>query len=617
MSSLNARPAAAGHRAAAPLVSGGKAAQNCRDLGEDMTDRRRLIGPAALLLLLGGAPTPDAARLSAEALALLDPRSVARALCADPAARPPSMIGAAYAAPSPLRATMPLIDGLGRQEFAATSSSDAARRYFAQGVALTYGFRFDEAVRSFRQARAADPGCVMCAWGLAYALGPYVNNSSADRAAVREARAITTSALRRDAAPIERALVEALHRRYAPGGRQGGVHADAFADAMAGVAARFPDSDFVAILAAEAMMNTQPWDYWADGGRTAKGRAPAAIALVEKVLARTPDHPQATHLYVHLLEASTQPGRAEAAADRLRRLAPASPHLVHMPSHIYYRVGRYRDSVDTNLDAIALDEDYAAQTGGDPLGFYYRHHAHFVMSAAGQMIDRATALRMADGLEKSLPVSFARGNGFAQIRLGAVSQTRAMMLAPADFVALPLPAAELPFARAFHHLLRAEAYGRMGRATETLAEIAAARRLRDAPATATLDPRGWSMSEVLGIGEQMALGRLALARGDTAAAIRRFRSAIGIEAGVAYLEPPLLPQPANLALGAALLRQGDAEAARAAFMRALIERPSSRWALTGLAAAQAAAGDEVGRRATLVALADGAEPAWRAAIDEL
>lgn len=582
-----------------------------------MTDRRRLIGPAFLLLLLGGAPTPDAARLSAEALRLLDPRGTARALCSDAKAPPPLAMAAAYAAPSPLPATMPLIDGLGRQEFAATSSSDAARRYFAQGVALTYGFRFDEAVRSFRQARAADPGCVMCAWGLAYALGPYVNNSTANPAAVREARAITTEALTRDAPPIERALVEALHRRYAPGGTQGGVHAGAFADAMAEVAARFPDSDFVAILAAEAMMNTQPWDYWAGGGRAAKGRAPQAIALVEKVLARTPDHPQATHLYVHLLEASADPGRAEAAADRLRTAAPASPHLVHMPSHIYYRVGRYRDSVDTNLAAIALDERYSRQAGGDPTGFYYRHHAQFVMSSAGQMIDRATALRLADGLEASLPASFARGNGFAQMRLGTVSQTRAMLLSPAAFVALPLPAADLPFTRAFHHLLRAEAYGRLGRGPDAVAELAAARALRDGPAVAKLDLLSLRATVLFGVGEQMALGRLAMARGDTATAIMRFRTAVGIESGAPYFEPPLLPQPASLALGAALLKQGDADGARRAFMRALVERPSSRWALTGLAEAQAALGDEVGRRATLVALADGAEPAWKTSVEEL
>lgn len=582
-----------------------------------MNDRITLLRPAALLLLLGGAPTPDAARLSEAALKLLDPRGIARELCAEPRRGELAMAGAAWAAPIAAAASMPLIDGLGTQDFQATSSSEAARRYFAQGVALTYGFRFDEAVRSFRQARAADPACVMCAWGLAYALGPYVNNSEAKPAAVREARAITTAALKLQASPIERALVEALHRRYAPNGKQGGVHADAFADAMADIAARFPDNDFVSVLAAEAMMNTQPWDYWAGGGRAAKGRAPKAIALIETVLARSPDHPQATHLYVHLLEASDKPDKAEAAADRLRKAAPASPHLVHMPSHIYYRVGRYKDSVDTNLAAITLDKRYSEQAGGDPAGHYYRHHAQFVMSSAGQMIDRATALRMADGLEASLPVSFARDNGFAQVRLGTVSQTRAMMMAPADFVALPLPTAELPFARAFHHLLRAEAFGRLGRGPEVAAELAAARKLRDGPGSAKLGLADLRAGVLLGVGEQMALGRLAMARGDTATAIMRFRTAVGIEAGTPYFEPPLLPQPASLALGAALLKQGNAEAARAAFMRALIERPSSRWALTGLAAAQAATGDEVGRRATLVALADGADTAWKAGIEEL
>ena len=583
-----------------------------------MVQRARIVRSALLLLLLGGAPAPDAARLSAEALKLLDPRGVVRALCEQPRPRELAMAGSAYAAPVFAAAAMPLIDGLGAPAFTPTTTSETARRYFAQGVALTSGFRFDEAVKSFRQARAADPTCAMCAWGVAYALGPYVNNSVGAPAAIREARAITAAALRLDASPLERALIEALHLRYAPGGTQGGVHADGFADAMAGVASRFPDSDFTLVLAAEAMMNTQPWDYWTAGGRAAKGRAPLAIALVEKVLARAPDHPQATHLYVHLIEASARPERAEAAADRLRTLAPASAHLVHMPSHIYYRLGRYRDSVNTNLEAIAVDEGYSRRTGvADGAGFYYRHHAHFVMSSAGQMIDRATALRMADGLAASLPVSFARDNGFAQMRLAAVSQTRAMLLAPAEFAALPLPAAELPFTRAFHHVLRAEAYGRLGDAAATRAELAAARTLRDTPALAKLDLLGSRMSTLLGVGEQMAAGRLAMARGQTVAAVTRFRAAVGLEAGVPYLEPPLFPQPASLALGAALLKQGKAEDARAAFMRALIERPSSRWALTGLAEAQAALGDESGRRATLVALADGAQPAWRATVDQL
>jgi hypothetical protein len=254
---------------------------------------------------------------------------------------------------------VPLLDGLGGAHFRVTTASGPAQRYFDQGLRLSYGFNHGEAIRAFRAAQAIDPGCAMCWWGEALAHGPNINAPMDPEVIARTITATRRAvALKAEATPVEQALIDALALRYTadPKADRSGLDR-AYADAMLKVAARFPADDDVALLTAESIMDTRPWDYWEADGRTPKGEIGRAVGLVETVLARNPDHPQASHLYIHLMESTRDPARAEAAADRLARpLAPNAGHLVHMPGHLYYRVGRFADSLRVNMEAARVDE---------------------------------------------------------------------------------------------------------------------------------------------------------------------------------------------------------------------------------------------------------------------
>lgn len=484
-------------------------------------------------------------------------------------------------------ASIPMLEGLAKVHVQIATNNVEAQRYFDQGVALTYGFEYDDALKSFRAAQRLDPECVMCAWGEAYALGPYINRtemSVADRSAAR-ARTDWAMARRGSVKPRDRALIEALHARYEKAGAQSEVHGDRFADAMVSLARRMPDDDFIVVLAAEAIMTAQPWDYWLVDRRTPKKRAGEAISLVETVLARNPDHAQAAHLYIHLTEASTMARRAEPAADRLHALAPGSPHLVHMPSHTYYRIGRYRDAIRSNLDAIASDEGFARALAANPKhSGYFRHHAHFIVSAAEQIGDRDAALAMARELVAAIPAERALKVGYLQGGLAAAWYVRSQFLPAAEFLSLPAPDPRLLRLTATWHALRAEAHGRLADRRGLETELRAVTRLRqrgrfDEP-----------VDRLLRLAAHVARGRLAFAGALYPQAVAHFRAAEREQNGFTYYEPPLWHQPVQSALGAALLKAGDSNAARWAFQRALDERPGNAWALWGLAQAEASAG---------------------------
>ena len=284
-------------------------------------------------------------------------------------------------------ASPPLFGNLGQHTWAITTQKPEAQAYFDQGLRLAYGFNHAEARRAFRQAQRLDPACAMCFWGEAYVLGPNINvpmEASANAPAL--AALERAQALAAHASPKEQALIAALAKRYSADPQADRAALDkAWADALGEVAQRFPEDIEIAVLHAEAMMDTQPWDYWTDGGRQAKGRANAIVAELERAMAKNPDHPGAIHLYIHAVEASDRPERAEAGADRLAALMPGAGHIVHMPSHIYYRVGRYRDALAANKAAVATDEAYIdahKPSGPYPLA-YYPHNLHFLVRPDG------------------------------------------------------------------------------------------------------------------------------------------------------------------------------------------------------------------------------------------
>ncbi len=540
---------------------------------------RAAAAVSTLLLCTSAAPAPSAAdkALAAATAANICGQGEGTATTTRDDTRPPAI----------------LVAGLTPAHMPASANSQA-QAFFDQGLGQLWGFDYDEAQASFRRASELDPECALCLWGEAMALGPYVNSGPIDAATIAQARALTARALASPAlSERDRALIAAAHARYAPGGAKDGVHGDLYADTMASLAQRWPDDDTVAILAAEAIMTSQPWDYWEAGGKTPKARAGTALALVDTVLARTPDHPQAIHLLIHLTEASADPARAAGPAAKLGAIAPGAPHMVHMPSHTWYRIGRFADAIAANRQAIAADETYARTIGAEPRYYgYFNHHTHFLASSALQIEDKATALAAAAGLEAAIDAASVQRRPWLEMRLVTALHTRTHFLSPAEILALPRPDKRLRRLAIAWHGVRAEALAMSGNPDGAEGELKALRAARDALArrqgNASAGRRGGGTLEFAAIADAVARGRIATARGNLAGTLAAFAAAEAIEANLPYAEPPLWPMPISILSGQARLAAGDAAGAATDFRRALAQRPGNRLAAEGLAAARRA-----------------------------
>jgi len=492
-------------------------------------------------------------------------------------------------------AVPPLFDNLGRHTWPITTRTTQVQAFFDQGLRLAYGFNHAEARRAFRQAQRLDPSCAMCFWGEAYVLGPNINvpmEPSANApalAALGRAQALTAHASEK-----EQALIAALATRYSADPQVERAALDkAWADALGEVARRFPDDAEIAVLHAEAIMDTQPWDYWTDGGRQAKGRADEIVAELERAMARNPDHPGAIHLYIHAVEASDRPERAEAPADRLAALMPGAGHVVHMPSHIYYRVGRYRDALAANKAAVAVDEVYIdthRPSGPYPLA-YYPHNLHFLLAAAHAAGDGATALEAAGKLRQVISPELASAIPMVQPDMAAPYWANAVFGRPEAVLALTVPDDAPAFVKAMWRYARGITFVSQGRADNAESEIAAIRALEGADDLAKAAGAGIPGPAVLGIAREVLGGRIAQANRDLPAAIAAFERAAALQDGLAYMEPPYWYYPVRQSLGAALLAAGRPAEAEEAFRAALRRAPNNGWALFGLAQAAKARGD--------------------------
>lgn len=520
--------------------------------------------------------------------ALCGPRSTGAALMRE------LLIASAVAAPASQARPMPLYPDLAASPFKATTDDAGAQAYFSQGLTLAYGFNHAGAVRSFREAQGRDPGCAICWWGEAVALGPNINAPMDDRDRPAALRAMTRAlALSHRAAPHEQALIDALGLRYAddPAADRAALDA-AYADAMLAAARRFPDSDDVAVLAAEAAMDTTPWNYWEADQRTPVGRIGEAVRLIEAVLARNPAHPQAAHLYIHLMEAS-DPARAEAAADRLAVSRPSSAgHLVHMPGHIYLRRGRYADAIRLNVAAAQADEAFIRDTGDESLVRYgyYPHNIHFIVASAQMAGDMATALREARRLRTVLDPATSARIAWVQVIDAAPYQALAQFAEPRAVLAAPAPDARLPYAVAMRHYARAVAHAQLRDQRSFDREIAALNALKTSGALADMVAQGVPAPDLLALAEAVAHGRMAMARGRPAEAAEHYRRAADLEAALPYMEPAFWYYPVHQSLGAALYQAGRPDLAADAFRLALAQAPHNGWALYGLARAEAAQG---------------------------
>jgi tetratricopeptide (TPR) repeat protein len=499
-------------------------------------------------------------------------------------------------APPPLEAPVgaTLIPGLGNYSFRITTSSPEVQRWFDQALMLTYGFNHDAAERSYLKAAELDPDCAMCWWGASLVLGPHVNAAmNPDDNAKAWQRLQRAVALASRASAREQAFIRALEARYAadpPADRR--LLDEAYAQATARLVSERPDDLDARVFRAEALMDLQPWDYY-DEQFTPKGGTAEVVSLLESVLAKNPDHAGALHLYVHAVEASASPERGVEAADRLRTLIPGSGHLVHMPAHIYARVGRWHDAVIANQVAIAADQKYLSMCRGNykgvyPLG-YVPHNPHFLWFAASMegasRIAQQAARMTADRV--NMP-ELMRQPGFAglqhywmtpwfnDVRFGRWDEIRAR----------PNPAPDLPYITAIWHYAQGMAAVRANRISAAQEHHAALAKLADDPAVAAM--MMWDrypLSLATGIAERTLRAELALVRGDTSAAIAALREAVEIEGRVPYDEPPLWHVPVRQSLGVALLQAGDAAEAEEVYREELRRNPANAWSLKGLVVA--------------------------------
>ncbi len=500
-----------------------------------------------------------------------------------------------------------LFAGLGNLHYPVSTGNAEAQRYFNQGLILTYGFNHGEAIRSFQEAQRLDPQCAMCWWGEALAHGPNINAPMDPEVNARAVAAIQHAvALKASTTPVEQALIDALSIRYSADPKADRAELDkAYAQQMLQVADRFPTDNDVAVLAAEAVMDTQPWDYWEADKRTPKGNIGKAIALIEGALDRKPDHPQASHLYIHLMEASAIPQKAEPYADRLATpLVPAAGHLVHMPAHLYYRVGRFKDSMRVNIDAAKADEAYIQNSGeGGLYRFgYYPHNVHFIVTSAQMAGDMKTAIEQAQKLSTILNVDVTAAVPWLQPVNAAPYMAYAQFAAPRDILTLKGPDERLPYVTAMWHYARAVAYAHEKDRAAVGREIAAIRTIREGTEFQPMVDQGVPAPDLLRLAETVAAARLAYAEGKYKDAVALYRQAAAIEEGIPYMEPPFWYYPVQQSLGAALYRSGDLTGARQSFMQALARAPNNGWALYGLAETQRAMGDRSGAAASDAAL---------------
>jgi predicted Zn-dependent protease len=421
-------------------------------------------------------------------------------------------------------------------------------------------------------------------------------------------------ALKDRAPPMERALIEAAAVRYSADPAADRPALDgAYANAMLAVAARFPDNDDVAVMAAEAAMNTTPWNYWEADKRTPIGRTAAAVELVERVVARNPGHAQAAHLYIHLLEAS-DPERAEAAADRLATVQSSAGHLVHMPAHIYLARGRYADSIRVNVAAARADEAWirASNDQGVVRYGYYPHNVHFIVASAQMAGDMGTAIQEATRLRTLLDPDTSARIAWIQAIDAAPYQAMAQFASPEAILAMPEADPRLKYAVAMRLYARAVAYAQLRDRPAFNAALAELSALRTSDAFADMVAQGMPAPDLLALAESAAHGRLAFAEGRYEEAVRHYRAAAALESKLAYMEPSWWYYPVNQSLGAALLRAGRPDQAGDAFRQALIQTPNNGWALYGLAESEAARGRTVEAAAARRALSRTwlGDPSW-------
>ena len=486
--------------------------------------------------------------------------------------------------------TVPLYDNLGSHGRDITTPSSEAQAYFDQGLRLQYAFNHAEAIESYLVALSHDENCAMCWWGIALANGPNINGAMDAAAGQAAWEAITEAqAHAGDASEVERALIDALAERYGADPLADRVARDsAYANAMADVAERFPDDDDVLTLYGAALMNLRPWDYWAGEyeNRVPNPGTETIVETLEQALALDPDNPGACHYYIHAVEAAF-PKRAEACADRLRELMPGAGHIVHMPGHIYIRVGRWADAVEANEHAVHSDETYIADQ--NPMGVYpaayYPHNYHFMAFAATMAGMSEKAMEASVIVSPKIPKEVALEVAWIQNAIVFPHLTAVTFGRWDQVLGFEMPDRDLRQATAMAHYARGVAMAAKGDAEGAASELEQLRAIiEEDPANAE--------NPVMAIAMHALQGEMALRTGDAAGAIAHFEIAVDLEDAMVYEEPPLWYYPIRHSLGRAYLEAGRPADAETAYRRDLARFPENGWSLFGLAQALEAQGED-------------------------
>jgi tetratricopeptide (TPR) repeat protein len=495
--------------------------------------------------------------------------------------------------PKPGMPIAPRLQNLGTHTFPVTTKSAQAQRFMNQGMNLTYAFNHAEAARAFAEAARLDPECAMAYWGQALVLGPNINAAMPpeDEPKAREL-VLKAVALKAKGTPREQAYIDALAARYT-GRTEERQKADrAFADAMRRVVLLHPEDLDAKAIYAESLMDLRPWNYWTRDGEPYE-ETKEVRAMLEQVLAGNPNHPGALHYWIHLWEPTDTPERAEAEADRLLPLMPGAGHLVHMPAHIYMRVGRHADVVKSNQLAVKADEDYITQCraqGLYPLG-YYPHNIHFVWMGASASGQRALAMEAARKVAGAIPHEALATVPILQGFLVVPYWTMVRFGAWGEILKDQGPAHQTPFTKGAWRYARAMAFTALGQLPEAEKELAELKTLLDDPVLKEQTTFSTNNGlKILRIAPEVIAGEIAAKRKDWATAVLHLDRAVRYEDALNYQEPSDWHAPVRQNLGAVLMEAGRPDEAEVVYWEDLRKNPGTGWSLFGLMQALEAQG---------------------------
>lgn len=486
--------------------------------------------------------------------------------------------------PASSEALAPRLQNLGDHKFPVTTRSQQAQLFMNQGLNLTYGFNHEEAGRSFREAARLDPNCAMAYWGQALVLGPNINLPMDPASEPKAYKLVQKAAsLKGTVSPREQAYITALSARYSGTAKDRAERDRAYANAMREMHKQYPGDLDAATLFAESLMDLRPWNYWTPD-KQPYAETTEIVATLEQVLRQSPKHPGANHYYIHVMELP-YPERAEEAADRLKGLMPGAGHMVHMPAHIYQRVGRYADASAANERAILADEDYIAQCqaqGIYPLA-YFPHNIHFLWSSATMEGRSQAAIEAARKTAAQIPsealVKTPLLQGFLVVPYYALTRFGKWQ----EILREPQPVYDSPFVTGVWRYARGMAYTGLGEFDSARKELRELQGIVQSPELAQVAT--WSNNSapaILRVAVEALAGELAARRRQYEEAIAHLDKAVRLQDGLEYVEPPDWHYPMRHSLGAALLEAGRPAEAEVVYWEDLRRNPENGWALFGL-----------------------------------